>query len=1586
MAVNFKKPSKKATIITTAIIIVLLIIAATGTVVFLRDRGTTEATAEMAQEQNYTQNESAEGQTQTGEEQTAPEEQANTEEVATQEENVQETESIAQSTSTGTQETTGETAGSTAGTAGNESTGTTTATEEIQESTITRTETVEIPERKVSEDHNVWWEPMSINAELASAKINPIKDDVKIEKKATTEKGNDYVVEGEKITYTITVTNNSGKTVEVKDAIPEKTTYVASSATEGATEVKENENVIGLIWNVEEGTTEVSFTVVVNEGAEGTIRNIAIANGEESNPVETPVVIAEKVAVVTNAEGEEVEKAKIGDKITYTITVKNTGSTEATVNVQDAKLQELVNAGIVSIDEASKEVTDKLIAGTEVKLGAGEEKQYVFTVTVLKTSEAIVNVATIDETEITEITETEGIEVVKEEISTPANGTAYVLGEEVIYRVTVTNTGSTTLTNINVTDLLAGIELESDSNIIASLAPGASDHVDYKYKVTKADLGEEIYNKATAKAEEGPEDSDDETVPTDNGISIEKAQTTEKENDYVVEGETITYTVTVRNASTKAVNVKITDTIPEGTTYVAGSASKGATEVTNAEGIVTSLEWNNVRVSGEGSKTVTFQVKVNEGAEGTVRNVATVQENEEGSTPEESNEVKVPIVTGEKVAVVTNSEGQEVEKAKIGDKITYTITVKNTGDTEATVNVQDAKLQELVNAGILKIDEASKEVTDKLIAGIEVKLGAGEEKQYTFTVTVTNINGAIENIATIDDTPITEITETEPEYVSISGTKTWITNDPSIIGTLKATIVLKQNGIEIARQEITGNGSYDFGSSLPKYDNNGNLYNYTVEELPVEGYTSTAIPTTNGTNFINTIDRKTTISGQKIWDDANDIEGRPEEITIKLYVNGQDTGITTTTSAEKGWAYSFGEQPMYDASGKLYEYSVKEVEVEGYTTIESEDSYDITNHKDVPRVDIDKVSKLVNGNAINADTKLKIGDKVTYEITVSNIGNVDLSNVKVTDDHTVTVSRIYKVDTEGNRTRQRTLEAKASQSNLLGTTQLAVGEKYVIVVTYTVDDNTINEADTVNGDKLINNAYVEGTYNDTTVNDNDDDKLTKHAEAIINQSKTSEVEGNEAGDTTVQKGDIIEYTITVGNTGNISGITTVTDSMLKENIIANKITMVNTDGTDLSGEANYTTNCISITTYNADNTVKATSTTNVNQLAEGLGMTVDNGETVVITFKVKVGNLLPGDTIVNELEGYETEHIENDVEAQIQINKVVVNPQETVLVIDISRSMAEAVDFVYNGEGPDDPFADTYEETRWHALETALDTFLRTYMGGTDNQNAVTIIGYNENTKVVCPRTTSLSTALASYDAILTPEQFTAGRAENPDTVDSLEVTDSELGSGTNVEAGLYTAYNNLNATGKLNGAKVILMTDGEANKTIDTGHTSVSAEVGINAAKPYANLIKANGTRYTVSLSLGTGNQTYIDLLGSLSSGAEYQYNTNSMSGLIEDFEEISTSLSSQTLNTVTRKGIVYLGNSINVDGNYVKEVVLTIPDQDGVTQTFTLTWGEFTSYYNEALNTININSFASSNGITAITGQIGITINVDTTIQNNN
>ena len=245
---QFKKPSKKATIITAAIIVILLIIAATGTVVFLRDRGQTEAF-----EANQVGTQSAEGtqneeQVATGEEQTTPEEPEGTEgEVATEgEEGTDVAETTEGTTNEGTQGTT--TGTSTAGT-------TTTATEEIEESTITRTETVDVI--TPWERQNLGWTSSGVSADFAGAVLANLdevqEDDVQIEKTATTKTGEGLVQAGEEITYTLTVTNNSEKDVEVKDRIPEQTTFVDGSAV-NAKEIKdENENTTGLIWNVKAG-------------------------------------------------------------------------------------------------------------------------------------------------------------------------------------------------------------------------------------------------------------------------------------------------------------------------------------------------------------------------------------------------------------------------------------------------------------------------------------------------------------------------------------------------------------------------------------------------------------------------------------------------------------------------------------------------------------------------------------------------------------------------------------------------------------------------------------------------------------------------------------------------------------------------------------------------------------------------------------------------------------------------------------------------------------------------------------------------------------------------------------------------------------------------------------------------------------------------------------------------------------------------------------------------------------------------------------------------------------------------------------
>ncbi len=57
------------------------------------------------------------------------------------------------------------------------------------------------------------------------------------------------------------------------------------------------------------------------------------------------------------------------------------------------------------------------------------------------------------------------ITITKETTSTPANGEAYVLGEKITYKITVTNDGNLTITNIEVTDALTGERTSSTAKL-----------------------------------------------------------------------------------------------------------------------------------------------------------------------------------------------------------------------------------------------------------------------------------------------------------------------------------------------------------------------------------------------------------------------------------------------------------------------------------------------------------------------------------------------------------------------------------------------------------------------------------------------------------------------------------------------------------------------------------------------------------------------------------------------------------------------------------------------------------------------------------------------------------------------------------------------------------------------------------------------------------------------------------------------------------------------------------------------------------------------------------------------------------------
>lgn len=130
-------------------------------------------------------------------------------------------------------------------------------------------------------------------------------------------------------------------------------------------------------------------------------------------------------------------------------------------------------------------------------------------------------------------------------------------------------------------------------------------------------------------------------------------------------------------------------------------------------------------------------------------------------------------------------------------------------------------------------------------------------------------------------------------------------------------------------------------ADLPQTDERGREYQYSVEETDATG--TAAVPqgyvseNPTGLAVTNTNVETVTLSGQKIWDDANDQDGkRAEQIKLWLLADGhriQEKEVTAATD----WQYSFADLPKY-AAGELVEYTIEEEAVPGYTPM-----YDGTN-------------------------------------------------------------------------------------------------------------------------------------------------------------------------------------------------------------------------------------------------------------------------------------------------------------------------------------------------------------------------------------------------------------------------------------------------------------------------------------------------------------------------------------------------------------------------------------------------------------------------------------------------------------------
>ena len=202
------------------------------------------------------------------------------------------------------------------------------------------------------------------------------------------------------------------------------------------------------------------------------------------------------------------------------------------------------------------------------------------------------------------------------------------------------------------------------------------------------------------------------------------------------------------------------------------------------------------------------------------------------------------------------------------------------------------------------------------------------------------------------------------------------------------------------------------------------------------------------------------------------------------------------------------------------EYTVTEEDilkgsVVNVATATSDEKPEVTpGEKEVP-TEQKKPSLFITKEA-DKTSNIKAGDVINYTITVTNNGNVTINDIEVKDNLT------------GDTFNKNVF-------NLIGSISLAPGEHREFTVRYTATQNDI-----VNG-SILNVATVTGTDPDGNPVNDETEKTVTTEKANADYTVTKTVDNPKAE---YKVGDVINYTIRVTNTGNLTlNNLTVTDQM-----------------------------------------------------------------------------------------------------------------------------------------------------------------------------------------------------------------------------------------------------------------------------------------------------------------------------------------------------------------------------------------------------------------------------------------------------------
>ena len=1037
MKSKFSYKSKR-TIIIAAIITVLLAGTATGVYFFTKGN----AQAQAAGDNNTTQEQYGEAPEENKNEQqnnTTENEQNKNEQGETTPNQQEEQETERQEQTTNNNQTTQ-----------NEQT-TTTTTGEVpnQEYVTEREETVKNP----WETLEVGWGPTQFASIASTANLTAKKSNLEIHKTVDKES----VKIGDTLTYTISVKNNGDKVAKaiIYDNVPEGTVLLNKDN-------NEDENTKKLTWRVtvEPGETEnVEFTVRV-KAEKGTIKNSAIVNGKTTNETETGIIN------ITGKKEVNISEAKVGDTLTYTITLTNSGNATGTVTVTDE-----IPAGTTLVE---KSITNNgvesngTITWTDVEVKAGDTVEVSFKVTINNdTKTSVRNTAVIDDNKPTEEVETKVANITG--AKSVDKSTAKV-GDTLTYTIKLTNSGNGD-GKVTVTDEIpTGTTLVADS-ITANgsyneenktitwtdvkVEAGKTAEVSFKATIN-SDTKTSVTNKAVIDGNKPTEEVETKVANITGTKTVDKTETKV--------GDTLTYTIALTNNGNADGTVTVTDEIPTGT-RIKDENTTGYNKETNT------MTWSNLEVKANGeTATLTLEVVVKDDTTDTVKNVAKIDNKEIPEKPET------------KVANITGAKSVDKPIAKVGDILTYTIKLTNSGNGDGKVTVTD----EIPTGTRIKDENTTgynKETNTMTWSNVEVKANGGTAT-LTLEVVVEDNISIIKNIAYVDGNKIPEEPETSVRHHYT--VEHYTENLDGKYSKVEKDTVVSED-VEIGTKVSYENNNYEgftFDDSKTENkdatvpDNNNlvvklyytrrNDLNYTVyykeqgtenklaDAKVVDGETFGDVVTENaididGYNKVNPTSAEITITTGKNEYTFYYTKRTDLSYTVNYYYNGKLGFREYFDNMEYLYEIS-GVDPKPEYNGITYtKYDLKTSSENGLLPlIIGTGSNYINAYYGTPNVTI---SKKVN------ETAVKVGDTLHYTIKVTETrGLVDASGINVTDPIPEGLENVRNITHNGNLN-----EGNVEWNNLTITKNSSITLEFDATVSATTIGKTISNTANLGG-------------------------------------------------------------------------------------------------------------------------------------------------------------------------------------------------------------------------------------------------------------------------------------------------------------------------------------------------------------------------------------------------------------------------------------------------------------------------------------------------------------------------------------------